>query len=338
MEGDFIYVTDEKPGYTRKQEKGEWVYIDEEGNILTNKNIVKRLEMLAIPPSWTRVWICKSEKGYLQATGFDQKDRKQYIYHPDWVSMRNQVKFARLVEFAKALPNIRKHLEKDLRLKRWPKEKVLALVVSIMDESFIRVGNQLYKQENETYGLTTLRRKHLTVKSDEMKFSYKGKSGQYRNVSIRNRYLARLVKRCAEMPGYEIFRYQSPKGKMEGVDSKDVNDYLKKISGANFSSKDYRTWGGSVKAVEYYQKARAEVLKSKRKKLTTVLIKEVAKSLGNTPAVCKEYYVHPHVLEVVEQNRLKHFEAKAMKQKKKFDSSYDFNEITTLLIIEEYDS
>lgn len=297
------YITDEVPGYRRKKHGRGHIYLDPKGNKIDKKVLEERLEALVIPPMWDDVWICPFMNGHIQVTGYDERGRKQYIYHPDWVAFRNANKFSKLVRFGKNLPKIRKRVQQDLKKEDWEKEKVLALVISVLDESFIRIGNRTYLEENNTYGLTTLRRKHLQVTGKEAILRYQAKSGKEREVNIENEELVKLIKECSDLPGYELFRYQEG-SRSHIIDSEDVNDYLQEIAGEEFSSKDFRTWGGTVTAVEEFLPALEEVEENPKKKLISTLVQRVAERLGNTPSVCREYYIHPAVLLAIEEGTL----------------------------------
>ncbi|MBW3544647.1 MAG: DNA topoisomerase IB [Bacteroidetes bacterium] len=291
-----IYVTDEEPGYRRKKWGKRHRYYSPDGSSIQRTVLENRLKTLVIPPMWEDVWICKRENGHLQATGYDEKGRKQYLYHPLWQEYRSRHKFDKMIEFGHALPRIRERIAKDLNRKGWPREKVLALVVSLLDETHVRIGNQEYLKENKTYGLTTLRRKHLSLENNEAIFTYASKHSIEQRVSIDNKKLVRLIKQCSELPGHELFRYYEGAEAGKLVDSGDVNEYLKEISGEDFSSKNFRTWGGTVIAVERLEEAMEELLENPKKELTPTLVKKVAERLGNTEAVCREYYIHPCVL------------------------------------------
>lgn len=329
------YVNDEEPGYRRKRCGRGFVYFDPNGQKVDKEELSERLEALAIPPGWENVWICASLNGHLQVTGYDEKGRKQYIYHPDWVAFRNANKFSKMVQFGKKLPLIRKKVQEGLRKKEWVKEKVLALVVSVLDESFIRIGNQAYLDENSTYGLTTLRRKHLELTGKEAVFRYKAKSGKEREVSIENKKLVGYIKECSELPGYELFRYKNGTGSQR-VDSEDVNEYLQEIAGEEFSSKDFRTWGGTVTAVEEFEDALKETEENPRKKLLTALVQRVADRLGNTPSVCREYYIHPAILLAAEEGILKEAISRSrFQQQDRFDLRKE--EKIALRLLKEYE-
>lgn len=299
-----IYVTDDEPGYRRKKWGRGHRYYNPEGNPIDKEEIGERLDQLVIPPMWEDVWICSRENGHLQVTGYDEKGRKQYLYHPLWQEYRSRHKFDKMIEFGHALPRIREQVAKDLRKKGWPREKMLALVVSLLDETHVRIGNREYLKENNTYGLTTLRRKHLTIEDNEATFVYKAKHGVEQHVTIDNKKLVKLIKESSELPGYELFRYSEGEDAGKPVDSGDVNEYLKEISGEDFSSKNFRTWGGTVTAVERLEEALEEIQENPKKQLTSTLVKKVAEWLGNTEAVCREYYIHPCLLDSVDSGYL----------------------------------
>src|SRR5690606_14759879 len=243
----------------------------------------------------------KKANGHLQATGKDQKNRKQYLYHEKWANYRNTSKFKRMADFARALPQIRAISLKDMKRKGWEKDKVLGLVVQFLNEAFIRIGNIYYREQNQTYGLTTLRRKHLHIDDNQLSFQYKAKSGKYRKIGVKNRKICKLIEECSELPGHEIFRYYDEATKSwTCIDSHDVNDYLRRITGEQFSSKDFRTWGGTVLAVEKYEEAKEAISENPRKAFLPTLVKKVAEELGNTVAICREYYIHPAILDAAE--------------------------------------
>lgn len=299
-----LYVTDEEPGYHRKRWGRSHRYTDPQGRSISKEVLQERLSKLVIPPMWENVWICKHEQGHLQATGYDEKGRKQYLYHPLWQEYRSRHKFDKMIEFGHALPRIRERVAQDLRKKGWPREKVLALVVSLLDATHVRIGNQEYLKENSTYGLTTLRRKHLSLEGGEATFTYKAKHGIEQHVNVDNKKLVKLIKECSELPGHELFRYYEGEDAGKLVDSGDVNEYLKEISGEDFSSKNFRTWGGTVTTVEKLEEALLEVEANPKRELTPTLVKKVAKRLGNTEAVCREYYIHPCLLDSVDSGYL----------------------------------
>jgi DNA topoisomerase I len=294
-----IYVHDSQPGYTRRRHGRGFVYLDHEGSVIRDESSLKRLRALKIPPAWDKVWICRMPSGYLQATGYDTRQRKQYLYHAQWAVMSQTGKFKNLYRFAKALPAIRKTADEKLKLKGWPREKVLALIIRLMDKKYMRVGNKFYEEENETYGITTLRRKHLIEKDGKLMLEYKSKSGKYREVEIADSRLVKLVKESSDLPGYEIFRYLDEDGRSQPIGSKDVNDFLREITSENFTSKSFRTWSGTVLALKEWETARKETEGDKRKSLKTAIVKNVAEKLGNTPAIAEQYYIHPAVLGLI---------------------------------------
>jgi len=334
MSIDLIYITDQKKGITRIKKGDAFNYYDCDGNSIQDKKEIERLNNLAIPPIWEDVWVCDNPKGHLQAVGYDQKGRKQYLYHEDWMNYRNKSKYHKIYEFGKCLPEIRKKAYNDIQQSGWPRTKVLGLVILTLDELHIRIGNQHYKKVNETYGLTTLRRRHLHLTKDTIKLEYKAKSGKYRKINIKNNQLVNMIREVSELPGYEIFRYKE-KGKTIPVDSHDVNEYLKELSNESFSSKDFRTWGGTIKAIEKIPEAIARVNENNRLKLSSTLVKLVAKDLGNTQSICRDYYIHPIVMDKVENQELESFELED------FDSGkfgHEPAEKKALELIEEYES
>lgn len=294
---DLVYISQDVEGFTRIKRGKGFSYHYASGEKIEESGTIERIKSLGIPPMWKNVWISKNPKSHLQATGYDQKNRKQYIYHTAWSTYRNLAKFNRIKEFGYAIPYIREYTSKQLNQRGWPKEKVISLVIQMMDEYHIRIGNQYYKDQNETFGVTTLRNKHLDFEKGVGKLQYKAKSGKYRKINIENNQLSKLIKQCAELPGYEIFTYKDKNKKYHTIDSHDVNEHLHKIAGENFTSKDFRTWGGTTLAVEKQKDAFQRVEENPRLKLESTLVKTVAEELGNTVSVCKEYYIHPLVLE-----------------------------------------
>ena len=239
-----VYVSSfDREGFKREKTNDGFKYLDLQGKPVRDKAILKRIDELVIPPIWEDVWICKNAKGHVQAIGYDLKGRKQYIYHPKWSEYRQQNKFSQLPLFAERLPIIRERVAADLRKRGWPKERVLALTVKMLDEYYLRIGNLNYKRSNETYGLTTLRRKHLNDNGKSLSLTYKAKSGKYRNVSVSNPTLAKLIRETSDLPGYEVFRYIDEDGKSQTIDSSDVNEYIKELSEGDFTAKVFRTWG-----------------------------------------------------------------------------------------------
>ncbi|WP_240927710.1 DNA topoisomerase IB [Cellulophaga sp. Z1A5H] len=297
-------VDDSAMCISRKKSGKGFAFYNEDASKIVDKKILKRLRNLVIPPMWSDVFICQFDDGHMQAIGRDLKGRKQYIYHSVYEKNRQEAKFRKMLDFADYLPKIRKRAHKDLQSKEWTKRKLLALIILILDEYGIRIGNKHYRNENETFGLTTLRRKHLNFKDDELIFNYKGKSNQEREVHIDDIDLIPFIKEAASQPGYEIFRYKDKEGVFQDVDSEEVNAYISKFMGDNFSSKDFRTWSGSRLAIECYGHALNGQKKRSRKKFSNIVIKMVAEELGNTPTVCKNYYVHPAVFNAIDKKQV----------------------------------
>lgn len=290
------YVNDDEPGIRRERAGGGFQYRDERGEVIVSPRLLARIEALHIPPAWEEVWVCRRANGHLQATGRDARGRKQYRYHPDWSATRNETKYGRMAQFGAALPDLRERIDDDLARRGLPREKVVATVLRLMEITFIRVGNVEYARANRSYGLTTLRDKHVRVEGANIHFQFIGKSGQKHAIDVRDRKLARIVKQCRDLPGYELFQYYDEAGERQKVSSNDVNDYLRGATGVEYSAKDFRTWGGSVMAaVALAALAPAENEAAARRNIVAV-IKDVAAALGNRPATCRKYYVHPAVL------------------------------------------
>ncbi|HEX2869442.1 MAG TPA: hypothetical protein VHO03_20530 [Ignavibacteriales bacterium] len=305
------YVTDEDPGFSRKGQGKSFIYLDKNGNKLSDTKHINRIEALVIPPAWTNVWICPYSNGHIQATGRDQKGRKQYIYHAEWEDIRNTNKFNLMIRFGESLPLIRARVDEDLRRHGLPREKVMAILVRLLEETLIRIGNHEYAKQNDSYGLTTLRNKHMELNGSKVKFIFKGKSGKQWEVDVANRRLARLVRQCQELPGQQLFQYLDEEGKRQSVESADVNSYLKEVINQDFTAKDFRTWGGTVRAAkELFDLGSAEAEKDKQKNLVQA-IKKVASALNNTPSVSRKYYIHPEVISAYMDNSLFNYMEKA---------------------------
>jgi len=301
------YVSDSTPGYTRKKAGKGWSFYDADGNLVKDKELAERFTKLVIPPAYTNVWISPYENGHLQFTGTDAAGRKQYRYHPHWNQIRNQSKYHRLQLFASHLPNIRKQLDKDLARPKLDHEKVVALVIRLMELTSIRVGNESYKKLYGSFGLTTLMNRHVKIEGSTLKFEFKGKKGVFHKVSLQSRKLANLVKQCREIPGKDLFQYYNADGHHCTVGSGDVNHYLHEVTGEDFTAKDFRTWAGSVSALYAFKDAgEFQNVTECRKKIVSVL-DEVAVNLGNTRTVCKKYYVHPTIIKSYEDGTLFHY-------------------------------
>lgn len=298
------YVSDSSPGYTRKKSGKGWSFYDAEGKLVKDKELISRFTRLVIPPAYTNVWISPYENGHLQFTGIDAAGRKQYRYHPGWNQIRNQSKYHRLQTFASYLPAIREQVDKDLARHNPGHEKVVALVVRLMELTSIRVGNESYQKLYGSFGLTTLQNRHIKIDGSTIRFEFKGKKGVQHKVSLQSRKLARLVKQCRDIPGKELFQYYDEAGDRHSVDSGDINNYLKEITGEDFTAKDFRTWAGSVSALYAFKTAGEFTNVTECRKKIVSVIDEVAVTLGNTRSVCKKYYVHPSVIKSYEEGTL----------------------------------
>ncbi|GGF09192.1 DNA topoisomerase IB [Hymenobacter cavernae] len=299
------YLTDTKPGLTRQPgPDGSFTYVDAKGQPVTDEKVLERIHSFVIPPAWTDVWISPVANSHLQVTGRDAKGRKQYLYHAGWDAARSLTKFSRLRAFGEKLAGLRAQIQKDLKRPQLDKQKVVALVLNLMDQSFIRVGNREYAKKNKTYGLTTMRDKHVQVSGDDVRFSFVGKKGVPHDLTIHDRKLARLVQKCKEIPGQHLFQYYDADGHRAELESGDVNQYLHDVTGLSLSAKDFRTWGGTVKMVECLENVLHEEPDLPKTKVLKRAVKEVATGLGNTPTVCSKYYIHPQVVELFNSDKL----------------------------------
>src|SRR5438445_734748 len=296
-EAGLRYVSDGQLGYTRKAKGDDFNYFDTEGKLIRDEQRLLRIKRLAVPPAYTRVWICPSPSGHIQATGRDARGRKQYRYHERWRELRDENKFDRLAAFAKALPKIRRRVAKDLKLRGLPREKVLATVVRLLERTFIRIGNEEYARENKSFGLTTIKNRHVSVRGPHLCFRFRGKSGRQHEVDITDRRIAKIVSKCQDLPGQDLFQYVSDDGEPRNVTSQDVNDYLREITNENFSAKDFRTWAVTVlAAIALNAQGEFETKKQAKANVKTAVC-AVAQLLGNTPAICRKCYVHPAIVE-----------------------------------------
>ncbi|HZV35379.1 MAG TPA: DNA topoisomerase IB [Verrucomicrobiae bacterium] len=291
------YVTDSSPGLRRVAAGKGFKYINAHGKTIKDDDTLRRIKRLAIPPAWKNVWICPVENGHLQATGTDNRGRKQYRYHPRWREVRDETKYNKMLAFAKVLPRIRKRVAKDLRAPELSKRQVLATVVRLLEASLIRVGNEEYAEENHSYGLTTLKNHHAKVRKSSIQFHFRGKSGKVHQVEVHDKRLAQIVRECQDIPGQELFQYIDAEGNHQPVHSEDVNDYLREISDGDFTAKDFRTWAGTVLAGIALQEFQKFDSKAQAKKNLVQAIESVAARLGNTPAICKKCYIHPEILD-----------------------------------------
>jgi DNA topoisomerase-1 len=298
------YVTDAQPGITRKGSGRGFAFYGPTGELIRDRRERRRLKALAVPPAWTDVWICPDPEGHLQVTARDSKGRKQYRYHPRFREVRDESKFGRMLAFSEVLPVIRDRVERDLSQRGLPRDKVLATVVWLLERTLFRVGNVAYARNNRSYGLTTLRRRHVQVKGSRLRFEFRGKSGVTRTADVFDRRVARIVQRCQELPGQELFKYLDDDGSRQAVDSGDINDYLRQISGQDVTAKDFRTWAGTINAATALAELGPATSERQAKLNIVQSVDRVAERLGNTRAVCRKYYVHPAVLDAYLDGRV----------------------------------
>ncbi len=291
------YVTDQKPGIHRLKHGKAFRYVDADNKSVKETETLARIKSLVIPPAWQDVWICDDPNGHLQATGRDARGRKQSRYHPHWRQVRDETKYERMILFGDALPIIRRQVDHDLTRLGLPREKVLATIVRLMETTSIRVGNVEYARENGSYGLTTMRNRHVAVHGTTVTFDFKGKSGVHHTVDVQNKRLARIVQQCHDLPGYELFQFVDHDGNRHSIHAEDVNDYLNQITGQHFTAKDFRTWAGTVLTAMLLRECEPYETQTQAKKNVIQAIKTVAARLGNTPSVCRKCYIHPAVLE-----------------------------------------
>ena len=291
------YVSDVRPGYTRKAKGGDFEWFDADGELIRDEQRLLRIKRLAIPPAWTEVWVSPLANGHIQATGRDARGRKQYLYHERWREVRDENKYDRIISFGKALPKIRRRIARDLKLPGLPRNKVLATVVQLLERTFIRIGNEEYARENKSFGLTTMKDRHVEVKGAKLRFRFRGKSGREHEVDVTDRRIAKIVSKLQDLPGQDLFQYLDDGGEVRDITSQDVNEYVREITGEDFSAKDFRTWAGTVlTAIALNAQEKFENGKQAKANIKTA-ISAVAKILGNTPAICRKCYVHPAVLE-----------------------------------------
>lgn len=296
-EAGLRYVSDDQPGYTRKARGKDFAYLDTEGKEIKDEQRLLRIRRLAIPPAYRDVWICPTANGHIQATGRDDRGRKQYRYHERWREARDESKYERMVVFGAALPKIRRRIKADMGLTGLQRNKILGTVVALLERTFIRVGNEEYAKENKSFGLTTMRNRHVEVEGSTLQFNFRGKSGVKHEVPVTDRRIAKIVSKLQDLPGQELFQYVDGEGEIRNVTSQDVNDYLQEVTGEEFTAKDFRTWAGTVMAAIALNAVGAFENKTQAKTNVRNAITAVAKMLGNTPAVCRKCYVHPAILE-----------------------------------------
>ena len=297
------YVSDSSPGISRLKHGRGYAYAGVNGKILREAAVLRRIKSLVIPPAWTKVWICADPDGHLQATGRDARGRKQYRYHPRWRVIRDASKYTRMLHFGSALPAIRRQIRHDLRLPGLPREKVLAAVVRLLETTLVRVGNEEYARANKSYGLTTLRTRHVRVRGDSLRFRFAGKGGKVHEIGLRDPNLARLVRRCLELPGQELFQFVDESGEAHPVTSTDINEYLRSITGSDFTAKDFRTWAGTLLLARQLPPKNTEPAPMNKQAILEA-VRRVATELRNTPAICRKCYIHPVILQVFENPEL----------------------------------
>jgi DNA topoisomerase-1 len=303
LPADLHYVDDSGPGISRRVLRGKFAYFSPTGERIRDAAEISRINKLAIPPAYTDVWICPDPMGHMQATGRDARGRKQYRYHVRWREIRDSNKYERILSFGASLPKLRARLEQNLALRGMPREKVMALVVQLLESTLIRVGNSRYARENRSYGLTTLRTRHVHVQGAAIRFQFRGKSGVEHQVTLKNQRLARIMRRCMELPGQHLFQYLDEDGQRHAVSSSDVNQFLQEVTGGDFTAKDYRTWAGSALALEYLRKRESQPEAVARRNVVEI-VKDVSRQLGNTPTVCRQCYIHPDVLDAFASGEL----------------------------------
>lgn len=303
---ELIYVSDKEEGIVRIRKGSNFVYMDGNREV-TKEADIKRIKSLVIPPAWEQVWICREPNGHIQVTGLDARNRKQYRYHTLWQQSRNQSKFMKLYDFGKVLPKLRAQMKKNISKRGLTEEKVIATVLYLMESTYIRIGNGQYEKSNQSYGLTTLKDKHVKIEGSSLQFSFVGKKGVAHRITLKNRQLARIVKQCRDIPGKELFQYLDADGNHKSIDSGRVNSYIRMYTNGEFTAKDLRTWAGTLNSLRaLHEIGEAETVAEKKKKIIDALDR-VSQKLGNTRTVCKKYYVHPLVLELYENGELSRY-------------------------------
>ncbi|KAB7728770.1 DNA topoisomerase IB [Rudanella paleaurantiibacter] len=294
------YTSDTMPGISRQRQGDRFTYLAPDGQPIDDDATLTRISNMALPPAWEKVWICAKPNGHLQATGIDTKNRKQYRYHANWNAIRSETKFFRMISFGQKLPLLRQQIEQDLKKTGLPRDKVIAIALSVMEHTLIRIGNAAYEKEYGSYGLTTLKDRHVKMQGAQLRFSFKGKKGIYHDITLHDRRLSRLVKACRDIPGKELFQYFDETGERRSIDSGMVNEYLQDVMGDSFSAKDFRTWAGTVNALRLLVELEPCTTEKEAKKNVNTVLDEVSHRLGNTRTVCRKHYVHPQILEAYE--------------------------------------
>ena len=316
-QASLTYVSDAEPGIRRRKAGKGFAFVGANGKPVTDRETLARILSLVIPPAWTDVWICADPDGHIQATGRDQRGRKQYRYHPRWSQSRDEVKYSSLADFARALPKVRERIDADLRLRELPRERVVASIVWLLDNTMIRVGNSVYARDNKSFGLTTLRTRHVEVDGSRLRFAFKGKSGKEWKLKLVDRRMAKIMRSIQELPGQNLFQYINGGGERRDVTSQDVNDYIREAAGGDFSSKHFRTWGGTVRALALFSEIEPPDAKTAVARAMNIVIDEVARHLGNTRTVCRQCYIHPEVMESWSKGRLTEELADARRSRRK---------------------
>jgi DNA topoisomerase-1 len=291
------YVSDDAPGISRRQSGKGFSYRNADGETIRDEKILARIKALAIPPAWQDVWICPFSNGHIQATGFDERGRKQYRYHEKWRAVRDEHKYEKMMAFGRALPKIRRRVARDLKQRGLPRTKVLAAIVQLLEKTMIRVGNEQYAKENKSFGLTTMRNRHAKIKGNTVHFDFKGKSGVRHEIDLKDEKLTRVISKLQDLPGQELFQYEDESGEIVSIGSSDVNEYLHEIAGEEFTAKDFRTWNGTVLAAMALQEFEKFDSQTQARKNVVEAIERVAERLGNTPSVCRKCYVHPAIID-----------------------------------------
>ncbi len=321
---NLVYISCDEPGISR-QKAGKGFCYKLNDKLVKDKKTLARINALVIPPAWEEVWICALDDGHIQATGVDVKSRKQYRYHPFWNVLRNETKFHKMISFGKVLPTLRKQVEKDIALKTLCEQKVLATVISLMERTYIRIGNSSYEKLNGSHGLTTLKDKHVAITGSSIAFSFKGKKNISHSIDLSNRKLARIVKQCRDIPGKELFQYYDEDGKRQRIDSGMVNQYIQAITGENFTAKDFRTWAGCLHFLLAFQHLALNANEEEKAPTVNQLLDEVSNKLGNTRTVCRKYYVHPGIIKLYEEQQLNSY----LKQLDKIEEPDDVASLTS---------
>jgi DNA topoisomerase-1 len=324
-----IHVSDETPGITRRRRGSGFAYERPDGGTVTDPKTRDRIRSLAVPPAWNEVWICPDPDGHIQATGRDERGRKQYRYHPRWSACRDEVKYSSLAAFAEMLPSLRQQIEVDLRRHDLSLPRVVASIVWLLDNTMIRVGNAAYARDNKSFGLTTLRDRHVDIEGARLRFDFRGKSGKQWQLKLVDRRIARIVKNVQDLPGQQLFQYVDTDGKRHPVTSQDINGYIHAVTGADFSSKHFRTWGGTVRALVLFAQAPIPESGAATKRAANTIIDQVAAQLGNTRTVCRNCYVHPQVITSWSEGHLAEELADARRSRRRWDG-LDDEEILTL--------